>query len=104
MEQQEVLIDEIGSLLINVGVPFLDRFRSRDRVVEDWVAFNENELSITLVARLDVAMILLKRGDTVGAKKLFQDHLQIYLRKPSNANHGTYVRELAQKVGLGDLT
>jgi len=38
-EPIESLVEEIGSLLIDVGVPFLNRFASRDAIVRDWVTF-----------------------------------------------------------------
>lgn len=98
--ETETLVDEIGALLIDVGVPFLDRFGTRDQIVKRWVSFNENELRITLVARLDVAMVLLKRGDVEGARALFREHLA----KPDILmNHAEYVRELSVRLGLGDL-
>lgn len=99
IEDQGDLADDIGALLLHVGIPFLERFKSRDQVVRDWIRFNETELAVTAVARLDVAMVLLKRGDHVGARRLFQEHLD----KTELRNHAAYVRELAVKLGLGEL-
>ncbi len=98
-EERADLADDIGALLLHVGIPFLERFRSRDQIVRDWIHFNETELAVTAVARLDVAMVLLKKGDRVGARRLFQEHLD----RTELKNHATYVRELAIKLGFGEL-
>jgi hypothetical protein len=100
----QTLVDEIGSLLIDVGIPFLDRFGSRDAIVRDWVKFNDDELSLTLIARLDTAMILLRRREIDAAKALFEEHMAEYNKNPRNPTHGPYVRELALKLGLGELS
>lgn len=93
------LVDDIAALILHVGIPFLDRFRSRDQIIRDWISFNENELAITAVARLDVAMVLLRNGDRTAARRPFQEHLNgTKLR-----NHAAYVKELSVKLGLGDL-
>lgn len=102
-DDPEMLVDEIGSLLLDVGIPFLDRFGSRDAIVRDWVRFNDDELSLTLIARLDTAMILLRRGQVDSAKTLFEEHLAEYRKNPRNPTHGPYVRELAVKLGLGEI-
>lgn len=102
-EEPEVLIDEIGSLLIGVGIPFLERFSSRDLIVRDWVDFNEQELCLSGVPRLDVAMIHWKRGDFGAAKILFETHYAEYLKDPRNLGHGPYVKELALTLGLGEI-
>lgn len=83
------LSGRLNEQILNVGLSFLDRFASRDQIVRDWISFNETELLLTRVARLDVAMILLTRGDREGARKLFQDHLT-YAEGP--ANHLGYVK------------
>ncbi|CAN5477703.1 hypothetical protein BH10PSE5_BH10PSE5_16440 [soil metagenome] len=92
------LSQELTAAVLNKGLSFLDQFSSRDQIVEGWVRFNENELLITRVARLDVAMILLRNGDREGARDLFQDHLA---QADGPANHVEYVRELAIRLGLG---
>ncbi|WP_333702958.1 DUF4304 domain-containing protein [Sphingobium yanoikuyae] len=102
-DPKEELVDEIGALLIHVGIPFLGRFSSRDTIIRDWVNFNSHELLITPVARLDTAMVLLKRGDVAAAKAAFEEHLIEYNRNPRNPTHGSYVRELALRLGLGEL-
>jgi hypothetical protein len=48
-------------------------------------------------------MVLLKRGDAQTAKALFEEHLAEYQKNPRNPGHGPYVRDLAWKLGLGEL-
>ncbi len=98
------LVDDIGALLIDEGIPFLERFGSRHAIIRDWVKFNDGEWGLTSVARLDTAMIVLRQGDIDAARQLFQDHLDEYRKNPINPGHGTYVRELALRLGLGQLS
>lgn len=93
------LADEIGALLLHVGIPFRQRFSSREQIVRNWIKFNETERRLTQVARLDVAMVLLKNGDQDGARWLFQQHLG----RTELPHHAAYVRKLAGELGLGVL-
>lgn len=93
-------VEDITALLLHVGIAFLDRFRTRELIVRDWISANER------IGRLDVAMILLRRGDKLGATRLFADHLrksEMEGSEPFRQNHRWYVRELAMKLGLGEL-
>ena len=94
-------IDDITALLMHVGVPFLNRFKTRDLIVRDWISENGR------IGRLDVAMILLRRGERLGAKRLFADHLrksEAEGSEPYRQNHRRYVHELATRLGLGELS
>jgi hypothetical protein len=107
LHEMNEAIEEISSFILQVGIPFLDRFRSRDLIVSKWQDFNDSEILLTNVARLDVAMILLRRNDLTGATKLFQEHLDDCKNKshlPHVVNHIRYVKELAAKLGIGSLS
>lgn len=100
-ESDDSDIDDITAQIIHVALPFLDRFGTRDLIVRDWVAYNER--SGSNVARLDVAMILLRRGNKVGATQMFQDHIKRNEAEepaPHIRNHLEYVRNLAVRLGL----
>jgi hypothetical protein len=97
------LVDDIGALLMDEGIPFLERFGSRHAIIRDWVKFNDGERGLTNVARLDTAMIVLRQGDIDAARKLFQDHLDEHRKHPVNPGHAPYVQELALRLGLGEL-
>jgi hypothetical protein len=93
-------IDDLLALILHVGIPFLERFKTRALIVSDWIAFNERERRLSNVARLDVAMILLKLGDRTAAGQLLQEQI----KQTDLPHHAAYVRELAARLGLGDLT
>ena len=99
MEDIDDLASDVGALLLHVGVPFLQRFSSREQIVRDWIIFNETERRLTQVARLDVAMVLLRNGDQAGARRLFRQHLC----RTELPHHAAYVRKLAGELGLGVL-
>lgn len=98
-DDMDDLTDEIGSALLYLGIPFLDRFRTRQSIVDSWIAFNEAERRLSNVARLDVAMILLRRCDLPAAKQLMTDQV----RSSDIPGHIAYVREVAARFGLGSL-
>ena len=80
------------------GLPFMDRFRSREAIVRSWIPFSgEHKLLGSNRSRLAVAIILLKRGEREAAQALFNEHLS---RPSANSQHHVYVRELAQRLGL----
>lgn len=98
-DSADALIDQVGGLLIGVGIPFLDRFGTRDEFVAE---FKRTEGDVNVfgpAGRLDVAMILLARGDRPGAKALLQEQA----RQTEVRNHRAYVRELSVRLGLGEL-
>ena len=55
-DHRDDLADDISALLLHVGIPFLQRFRTREQIVKDWIGFNETDRHLTQVARLDVAI------------------------------------------------
>jgi hypothetical protein len=99
-ESADELIDEVGGLLLAVGVPFLDRFDTRDKVIESFDPADRGHKNYWMPARPDIAMILLKRGDREGAKALLIEQVKA---RPDHAPHQAYVRELADRLGLGPL-
>lgn len=106
LEGVDEAVEEIGSLILHVAIPFLDRFNTREKIIAGWQRFNEEELSITNVARLDVAMVLLKQQDRSGATRLFQEHLDAMEQEKHLLhvrNHMAYVKELAAEYGIGPL-
>ncbi|QCI67313.1 DUF4304 domain-containing protein [Phreatobacter stygius] len=90
---------DIGRRLVAIGLPFLDRFRCRDDIIRDWVAFNADERLLSSRARVDVAVLLATRGDAAGAVRLLGEQVRATPLKL----HADYVRALARKLGLGEL-
>ncbi len=94
------VITQVSELLVGTGLPLLERFSNHDDIVNNWIRFNESELRLTNTARLDVAMILLARGDQHGAKRLFEDQVR---GAAHHRGHQDVVRKQALELGLGEL-
>jgi hypothetical protein len=99
-ESAETLIDEVGGLLLAVGISFLDRFDTREKIIADFDPTKNTKGTYWPADRMDIAMILLARGDKGSAKRLLTEQVQTSQHLP---NHQAYVRELAAKLGLGPL-
>jgi uncharacterized protein DUF4304 len=80
------------------GLPFLDRFASRDQILSEWSDRSEN-LGAGAPPRIVLAIILVERGETSRARNL----LNAQVRETRNPGHPDYVRELAGRLGLGSL-
>lgn len=83
-------------MLLAVGVPFLDRFATREAIVGDWIIYNERERRLSNVARLDVAMIHLARAEKAIATRLFREQIA----SSHLPGHQRYVREKAVSLDL----
>ena len=84
--------------LEEVGLPFLERFGTRDRILVEWDGVSEN-MGVSSPPRIVSAIILVARGDREQARRLLSQ--QVWeTRKPG---HPGYVRRLAERLGLGTL-
>ena len=92
------VIADVQSLLMAYGLLFLDRFESRDKVLSDLAGHGEN-LEYCSVPRIISAIILTKRGQAAAATEL----MAAQAGEALNRNHAAYVRELAIKMGLGEI-
>ena len=95
-DTSEVLAD-VQPLLLTYGLAFLDRFRTRDMILDELAGHGDN-LTHCAVPRIVSAIILTKRGRTDAARSLMVAQASESTRNPG---HATYVRELAQQLGLG---
>jgi hypothetical protein len=91
------VIADVQPLLLSYGLMFLERFRSRDLILSELEGQGEN-LEHCAVPRIVSAIILTKRGQTDAARSLMAAQA---LESRHNRNHPAYVRELAQRMGLG---
>lgn len=91
-----VTSDVLGRLT-QFGIPFLERFSTREQVLREFAAVSENRF--LTVPRIVSAIILLGRGDEDAARTL----LAAQSLETHNRNHPDYVRELARRLGLGEL-
>lgn len=83
--------------LTRFGIPFLERFSTRAQILAEFSAVSENRY--LTVPRIVSAILLLGRGEADAARKL----LAAQSRETHNPHHPAYVRELARRLGLGEL-
>ena len=92
-------VADIQPLLLSYGLLFLDRFCSRDLILRELEGQGEN-LEHCAVPRIVCAIILAKRGQSDAARELMAAQT---LESRYNRNHPSYVRELALRMGLGEI-
>jgi hypothetical protein len=91
------VVSDVTKELLNQGVPFLERFDSRDKILHELRGLTEN--IFLSPPRIVCAIILAARGDAEDARSL----LQAQSKETRNPRHPEYVRGLAQRLGLGNL-
>lgn len=80
------------------GIPFLDRFATRDRIIAEWNGRPEN-MGASDPPRIVLAIIFVGRGEKNRARELLnQQRLETM-----NPGHPAYVQKLAGKLDLGNL-
>lgn len=91
------VISDLTKELVRHGLPFLNRFDSRDKILHELMDLTEN--IFLSPPRIVCAIILRARGDMNAARPL----LEAQSRETRNPKHPEYVRALAQRLGLGNL-
>jgi hypothetical protein len=94
----DVVMNDVVTRLGRDGLPFLDRFGSRDQILKEWRTQTEN-MGASSPPRIVMAVILARRGDVDEARRL----LTLQTRETRNPGHPAYVRKLASELGLGQL-
>lgn len=95
---EEAVITSIQRLLEEVGLPFLARHSTRDKILTEWQDRTQ-PLGAIGPPRIVMAIILAERGQTQEARSL----LAAQVLQTQNARHPDYVRKLAIELGLPDL-
>lgn len=90
-------VADLQPLLLGYGLPFLDRFRSRELVLRELDGQGEN-LAHCAVPRIVCAILLAGRGQADAARALLAAQTG---ESRHNPHHPAYVRELAARMGLG---
>ena len=80
------------------GLPFLERFGTRDRILAEWHEQSANAGGGS-PPRIVTAIILAERGVIKRAREL----LSRQARETAHAGHAAYVRNLAERLGIGAL-
>ncbi len=91
------VVTDVADRLARFGMPFLERFSTRQRILDEFVGKSENRY--LSVPRIVSAILLAARGETDAARKLLSDQLH----EVTHPGHPAYVRELARRLGLGEL-
>jgi hypothetical protein len=92
------VVDEVAHLLESVGIPFLERYATRDKILIEWRDLSDN-MGISQPPRIVMAIILAERGEKARARDL----LATQALETTNPGHPEYVRQLADKLAVGGL-
>ncbi|MGH8029270.1 MAG: DUF4304 domain-containing protein [Arenimonas sp.] len=95
---ETTVVADVQSMLLSFGLLFLDRFASRDQILSELEGCGANEEHCN-VPRIVSAIILCRRGETDAARAL----MAAQTHETLNRNHPAYVRELALRMGLGEI-
>ncbi len=93
------LLAEVEERLRREALPYLDRHASRDSILRACAASEDACGLGGGPARIVAAVILTERGDKDEARALLARQVQ----EQQNPGHSSYVRSLAEKLGLGAL-
>ena len=94
----DAITGDIRRRLAMGGLPFLDRFATRDRILAEWHDRSEN-MGASSPPRIVMAIIWAERGEKGRARELLARQV-LEARSPG---HPDYVRSLANKLGVGRL-
>jgi len=92
------VVDDVRRRLELGGLPFLDRFSSRDRILAELIEWSENMGAIS-PPRIVMAIILAERGEKDQARALLAQQML----ETRNPGHPAYVRKLASELAVGSL-
>lgn len=89
------VLEDVRQRLERYGFPFLDRFSTREGIVDHWIEFSRG-LTLGSDARLVAAIILACQAQPERARQLLREQVQGSI----NPHHGEYVARLAAKLGI----
>ena len=93
---KETLVSELQERLSAQAFPFFQRFKSRDQVLDELDPMTGNT-DLVHVPRIVRAIILVNRGACDVARRLLSDQVGDNGHMPG---HVSYVRELAERLGI----
>jgi hypothetical protein len=94
----DTVISDVLRRLELGGLPFLDRYSSRDKILSEWRDRAEN-MGTSSPPRIVMAIILAERGQKDRAREL----LARQVLETRNPGHPDYVRKLARGLTVGSL-
>ena len=95
---QDAVIDDVRRRLEQAGLPFLNRYSTREKILAEWQDRSEN-MSASSPPRIVMAIILAEGGRKDEARAL----LAKQVLETRNPGHPDYVRRLANQLGVGKL-
>ena len=98
LDAETSLSAEIERRLEGDGLPFLDRFATREMILDELLT--KTEIAYLSPPRIVCAIILVHQHRHEEARRLLSAQV---LEKTRNPGHPVYVRGLAERLGLGDL-
>ncbi len=96
-QDDDVLASILGRLQEG-GLPFLERFSTRDKILTEWKDRREN-LSMGDPPKIVCAIILFERGEKRQAGQMLADQIES-AEDTGHHGHAEYVRELAGQLNL----
>jgi hypothetical protein len=93
---EDVVLGDVQRRLETGGIPFLERYSTRDKILAEWSDRSEN-METSSPPRIVMAIILAERGQSERARQL----LCLQAREAQNPGHSAYVRRLADELSLG---
>ena len=94
----DAIVDDVRRCLELSGLPFLDRYSSRDKILAEWSDRSEN-MGASSPPRIVMAIMLAERGQKDRARALLAQQVL----EPRNPGHPDYVRKLANELAVGGL-
>jgi hypothetical protein len=94
----DAIIADLRHCLEQGGLPFFDRYATRDRILSEWARRSEN-MGASSPPRIVMAIILAERGEKSRAHEL----LSRQILESRNPGHPDYVRRLAKALALEAL-
>jgi hypothetical protein len=95
---EDAVIDDVLGRLKQMGIPFLNRYSSREKILAEWQDRLEN-MGAGAPPRIVMAIILAERGRREEARVLLTQQVL----ETRNPGHPDYVRRLAKQLNLGSL-
>jgi hypothetical protein len=93
------LVEDLWKRLDRDAFPFFKRFETRDAILEELLPATRPRHIGSYPPRIVCAIILAKRGVMADARAL----LAAQAEETAHPQHSSYVKELAERMGLGGL-
>jgi len=96
----QAVIDDVANCIETAALPFFERFSTREKIIAECAGESERCSEFGGPPRIVCAIILATQGHLDTARQLLRRQAEDGGYHPS---HATYVRELARRIGVGDL-